>query len=566
MCVCVFVIAVIKREYTLDAHPRPEENCDLVPGLHLAFGLREPDQQYELFYKRNENGKAVEKVHTALDKGRTLYVCGVPGTGKSTAVWNGSIQWLSKQESRCKILWIHFFKRARCVCASIENDTARGIVIHSRIGVNANDSLERFLDDNHGEYSALILDSINEDPQDKFETCLNGNYRQDRRPHIFVASGKKSAPKPHEWDDGDLDTFEMPSWTYEDYCSACMRTDHTGTLLFEKQKSFICGDAEMRSEAVGLDTLVGEKYYYAGGSARWFFKTAPHDIIATIDHYLLECDKTKLAEVDVSLRAAQTVLALYRADRQTNEFNMPRFQYSIVSKLAMHQLVGQLDEKIMLQLVGTLGRLRNPSLDGWIFEAEFIWAIERGKDFCVKGLSYDAQQTVEATAKIEASEAERFKCRLEDVPRLKEVNGKFDLKDALEKTNNAFWITSKWNQETFDLVEFRRTGIIKDDGSIDVRLIFYQLTAALDKHEIKTKYLLEAINLFQKMKGIHVSNVQFIGLYPEGNPEPCFFYDCRNSAFAGADNAYGITVVAVYSVYMNYLQQERNPTSSSTKK
>ena len=59
----------------------------------------------------------------------------------------------------------------------------------------------------------------------------------------------------------------------------------------------------MRSEAVGLDTIVGEKYYYAGGSARWFFKTTPHVIMTTIDHYLLECDKTKLAEVDVSLKS-----------------------------------------------------------------------------------------------------------------------------------------------------------------------------------------------------------------------------------------------------------------------
>lgn len=173
-------------------------------------------------------------------------------------------------------------------------------------------------------------------------------------------------------------------------------------------------------------SLIDRHYYYAGGSARWFFTVSAEGIMKRVVEAVSRIPNlTNFACGDTGSLAPQFVNTLF----QQNERGESSFVSSYVTRKLAHKM-----EAKFLEMARNQHRLLNPSVNGFMFEYWVILQL-RSHDFMVE--SDDG--------------VENWGCGRES-PRF--VDYKDDAKaQPLQDAQMPCWlIPEKWNQGCFDIV------------------------------------------------------------------------------------------------------------------
>jgi hypothetical protein len=255
----------------------------------------------------------------------------------------------------------------------------------------------------------------------------------------------------------------MPSWTFEEYKDA-YSNQHFKESIKKEVFSSVDGEDE--------DEKLQSKYFVAGGSARWMFQFTLKDAIDDI--------KTQISKVGTDAALLLKGLAGERSNTSISHlfcsFNEATF---IISEFATRALAEKCEESFLISARNSK-LAQNPSFDGWILEAEFLYRL-RAKEVKVYKNNKDVHLSV----------AEKFSF--------------VDFSDIQKplSLDNVWFIPMRWNQACFDCVQ-----ALPDFG-----FRFIQVTRSMT-HTIKKKYVVDFLNHFVDTLSIKVNLIEFWFVVP----------------------------------------------------
>jgi hypothetical protein len=213
---------------------------------------------------------------------------GPPGTGKSSTVW----AWACSTSSACSVRWVHIpilggpalvdLEQSKIVrrAASYDLQTAiAGCTCH-----------------------ILILDGITHTKTEFLDSAFDW-MRQDVYQRIIIVSSLQVNIKPEGIAYEGGATFLMPSWTIEEYTEA-LKDDE-----FRNRVEPNLGD--------GVDLLekILNKYFLAGGSARWMFDFTPELVLNLIDEKISRVSDFSLLTKGLCGRYSHCIVSHFRSSQ-----------------------------------------------------------------------------------------------------------------------------------------------------------------------------------------------------------------------------------------------------------
>ncbi len=308
-------------------------------------------------------------------------VRGPPGTGKSTTTFAWT-QALVSSEGK-SVTWFHV--DSGNVVYRVDFEKKNSDVAYRTRGQKTINTLEEEIRDCTS--AVLVLDGVK--GNDTFKSSLSPSVRvwagmqAGKRTAVLVSSG--AAQELHIEDSVNSQTrnemFQNWSWTLEDYVCAFKRArlnSNFGERVTKKR--FVESTPGNTAAVVGRTDLndgilsdIDDKYFYAGGCARYFFGFSTDAVKSDITSAVNSLNKTNIAEVlNTGTSHDETrhrLISLFRPNENGNDTK------SIVSQFTVQKLVEHAGEKAILFLYG-MGAT-NPAFDGWVFEADFFFQCER---------------------------------------------------------------------------------------------------------------------------------------------------------------------------------------------
>ena len=311
----------------------------------------------------------------------------------------------------------------------------------------------------------------------------------------------------------------------------------------------------------GLLEEIDEKYYYAGGCARYFFGFSVDEVQASLKDAVDALSKTDVREV--LQRGSSHPESRHRLVAFFEEGGVVRKR--IVSQYAVRLLVEHMGED-SFPFLYSMGS-DNPSFEGWVFEADFFFQYERAREkqeqLILNGnelngevnvklnsepiLTFDHDDMVHkvhgqgggghVTVEIDTlpyrelqiqcgrvgllangkAEALRERLRahnnmdgnsqMEEMTASKRLE---ELRDNLRRGVSTMWKPKKWNQGGYD--SFYVFPDPKNENSVIIW--FFQVTRGAS-HGLKMKFFVEVAKLFLDA-GLQVSDCQIYFVVPAG--------------------------------------------------
>jgi hypothetical protein len=387
-----------------------------------------------------------------------LHVEGPPGTGKSTIAWAWAC-WQAKEKS---ILWVHRDHMSKGRIAYLSNE---GIVSFPAKA----DSLCSFIDDAAADI--VIVDGLTKDSKDLMGAALvwSDNDSQPSRKSVIVSSSQFVAPGEDYQANGVLE-FSMPSWTLRQYQSAC-RNDE-----FYKDIETRMGPGDEKEE------IIMNKFFAAGASARWMF-AFDYDTLVTkeIPTYIAKINDAKVLLAGMGGdRSLTTVNHLCMVNKDRKGF--------IVSEYAMRLIAEKCEQSFITEATAFADAYANPSLDGWVFELDFLLRLRLAKKHGHALIVYDD---------------------MAEEPWTVDSRKHFDKLAELEQIQLAdgMWLIPKrWNQGGYDAVQ-----VLENNG-----LRFVQVTRGAT-HSLKLDYFVKLITEVVKQR--QVASVEVVFVVPFGSAD-----------------------------------------------
>jgi len=260
----------------------------------------------------------------------------------------------------------------------------------------------------------------------------------------------------------EVELLEMPSWTFQEYEAAYANQDFKKSI-----KKDVFPDGENDAEKLE------DKYFVAGGSARWMFQFTLGDAIKDIE--------VQISKVGTD---AQLLLKGLEGERSNTSISHLFCSLSnetfIISEYATRALADKCEASFLTSARNSSLAL-NPSFDGWILEAEFIFRLRAAE---VKVYRDSTASHLPVASKI----------KFADFP---------DIKTLPEAFDNAWFIPMRWNQACFDSVQ-----ALPDFG-----FRFIQVTRS-KTHTLKKKYVVMFLDHFVKTLSRQVKFFEFWFIVP----------------------------------------------------
>jgi len=299
--------------------------------------------------------------------------------------------------------------------------------------------------------------------------------RQDHRRLIIISSLQLDI-KPEILRQHGGGVHFVPSWTLKEFQNAI------------ENKEFYTSVADVLGNGETPEEKLFHKYCYAGGSARWMFSLSIADVCADVEHYI-NCvsDKAVLSSGLTGTQSDVAINHLFMADHHKKPFLISEF---------VTRMLAETCESTFLKQAMMSDLINNPSFDGWILEADFLFQVRIAKQSQLKLLDFQSRSPNNQTPTISWEVAQRLHFR--DVVDL----------DGETLTENTWFIPLRWNQGCYDAVQ-----LLPDNG---VRII--QVTRA-DTHSLKLRYVVEMLNQIKACNfGIDSIEIAFV-LPSDKDPE-----------------------------------------------
>ena len=308
-----------------------------------AAGLASDGSAAALLFLRGE----VTDMWTFLDTpSKKMYlVQGPPGTGKSSTTWAWACRKAAGGGDGVSVLWVHL-ERGRGARVAVINGTMLTIVgrveMSTAVGIVRGWSLS----------TIVVLDGVVASIHDDISGAASvWVCRVEGRSLILVTSESLTIPAEQLTNMGAIEHRVM-SWSLEQYTAA---VQSSAAFANEVQ-------GRLGGDGVDIHEQLANKFFLAGGSARWMFGL---DVVAAttdIDKHLERVpDKQALLSGLQGARAAGSVNHLVqRVKRGT----------FLVSEYVARCLAETCE--IAFVVAARAQAQVNPSFDGWVFEMDFM--------------------------------------------------------------------------------------------------------------------------------------------------------------------------------------------------
>jgi hypothetical protein len=431
-------IQIVERE--LKIIKRASYTVNSVESFDLNFpGLVSSTEQVPLYF-RASSFKLFERL--LLPK-PIFMVQGPPGSGKSSMTW----VWATQLDSVC---WIHLDEFTAIVC-TYGGEKWQKYEESSKEVVNIVESCQ-----SHN----LILDGIVKDQHADLISFAVAKWCGKGKKLVLVCS-LQYVVKTETLQYHEVEVFQMPSWIFEEYKDAYSIEDFKKSI---KGDIFPEGEDEEKLE---------DKFFVAGGSARWMFQFTVKDAINDIE--------IQISRVGMD---AQLLLKGLQGERSNTSISHLFCSLSnetfIISEYATRALADKCEASFLTSARNSSLAL-NPSFDGWILEAEFIFRLRAAE---VKVYRDSTASHLPVASKI----------KFADFP---------DIKTLPEAFDNAWFIPMRWNQACFDSVQ-----ALPDFG-----FRFIQVTRS-KTHTLKKKYVVMFLDHFVKTLSRQVKFFEFWFIVP----------------------------------------------------
>lgn len=409
-----------------------------VHGLDAA-GLASDDSATLLFLRGE-----VTDMWNFLDTPSKMYlVQGPPGTGKSSATWAWACRKAADGGDGVSVLWVHLHRSGGATVAMVNGTTVTLIGKVKTLDVVG--IVERFSG------SVIILDGVvtttNEELRDASAVWVE---RAGRR-LVVVTSESLTIPGEELTSTGTIE-HKVMSWSLEQYAAAVQ------CAAFADEVQGRLGDG------VDIHEQLADKFFLAGGSARWMFGM---DVVAAttdIDKHLERVpDKQTLLSGLQGAKAAGSVNHLVqRVVRGT----------FLVSEYVARCLAETCE--IAFVVAARAQAQVNPSFDGWVFEMDFMARLR---------LAHDQQGTLKVSINStdedwDVAKLIRFQTPADLVGDRVAAPGPEVFTNQLAVGTNSWLIPKRWNQGGYDAAQV-----------LEKSLRFVQVTRA-GTHSLKLQYML----------------------------------------------------------------------------
>ena len=417
--------------------------------------------------------------------GSRLLVQGPPGTGKS------SIAWVWGCHTPGIVLWVHINRTEveMHVCLLDNGKPAASRWWVAPFKSEHLSALARIRAD------VLILDSVTNINRE-LALGFAADFKLAVSPprSTVVVTSAQLRVHPHEM--FHTTQWEMPSWTFPEYTAACGHTkfvNHVRQFLEPTPSQPALEpvqDPQGRVEQLlgpaapapvppkQLTVWLQEKFFLAGGSARWMFGTTVGELPGIIDNLLRFVEDAEgLANANSRDLAESTVGHLVMR-RDGNQYLVSHY---------VERRVALMNEHSFLRAASNLNiRYNNPAFDGWLLEFEFLSAVSsasrgtrlltlsnQGKDF---SLPVSSVQHVEWDGTVKN-------------PQL---------------TGGTWLVPKRWNQGGYDAAFIHNGGVH-----------FVQVTRA-ESHPLKVNYMKDLLDALGRLAGGPAWTVAVAVVTPSG--------------------------------------------------
>jgi hypothetical protein len=434
------------------------KTTQLVAGDVIDLDLSVPGltkyQRTSLYLRASSIALAVH-----LTRNTISLVQGSPGSGKSSMTWI----WACEQAaiSRKSVCWIHIDPVGGVACTSSGDEwSTKTLAISQQLAQVISESKE-------SDAEILVLDGLVQDIHQAIfiEPAFDWFMAKPNRKLVFVSSIQfsLSADFKHKL---DIFTFKMPSWKNEEYVMAYAIEGFRNSISEE----FLPGE--------DADEKISDKYYLAGGCARWMFERTVQEVIDEIKEHIsrIGTDMNLLLNGFEGIRANNSISHLFSMYANDEVF--------LVSEHVTRRLAEKCESEFLVHAMkSSLGK--NPSFDLWIFEADFLLQVRlAGESKEEKSKRIVVYPKLGKTENYWNVESRRF----------------FDTVDELEVPNgdlsNIWFIPQKWNQPCFDAVQVLSNNCFR----------FIQVTRS-KTHSLKFKYIVQFLNRFPIVQSFEICYV-----------------------------------------------------------
>ena len=237
----------------------------------------------------------------------------------------------------------------------------------------------------------------------------------------------------------------------QDLEQALVKDSETDNNSDDKDSGADCSDDKGET----LEEVVTEKYFFAGGSARFMFQFSLHELREELDIRMGAVDNNEWQYFAQNAVASSTPSAV---NTLMQEFNL---RCSPVSKYVLIHAYNYCREQLVMSVRAAAVSSGNPTLMGWAFELEQIHLIQtslNSKDPDIKYVTNGNGWSFRPTSEVEFDEK------------------KFQRYTCAPGSSIVIWCL-KWNQGCFDVAFF-----------MNATLITVQFTVS-EKHSLKPQYI-----------------------------------------------------------------------------
>ncbi len=308
-----------------------------IPLLDIA-GLDTEQNTQRMFVRKDW-----AEYWTTLMSNKSVFLTGPPGTGKSSLVWAWS---LYQAHNKVALRWIHL---TPFTFYAVDFSNGSYYSWNSDIA-----DLSTAL--SNCDASVLVVDGITHDrtlPIGKAESWWLDS-KQNRK-LIYVSSLQFVWGQEH-YDRLKMEKLVLPGWEEEDYLTAC-----------QQDAEFLKAVTPMLDTRISNDVkvLISAKVTIAGACARWMFGMNTDKARQDILRFIRKAGNAEQLIAGLcGTSSEQAVNHLITTTRDEHP--------SFVSLFVAREIGKKCDSKFVLYATQMSPRIRNGSMDGWIFQMDFL--------------------------------------------------------------------------------------------------------------------------------------------------------------------------------------------------
>ena len=353
-----------------------------------------------MIYMRKECNALWQKLSDfQKDTNERFYISGPPGSGKSSLAWN----WVVYCACKCNetIIWLHLFKTFPARFVVMKGKEGKFYRCGGDVVVK---SLKKLIKDSNCQF--VVIDGVTNESFDRF-FLDSFNVRK----IVYISS--LSVPFSLE-EMKDCQEFTMPSWSENDYDTACGNLDFVESIRHNL--------VDENNPDCDIEELRRNKFFLAGYCARWYFGMTVEIVTKDIK---LQIQKIKHKDYVKDLTGSRSEGAVNHLLANING------QDVLVSEYAARIITLKCELHLIKNFLGHDVVKKPPAFSGWVVELNFLARLRTSAASNAKEISVYSGTKMEVWSVKDYTEF-----------------------DPLNITQLAEWLIPKcWNQGGYDFIQ-----------------------------------------------------------------------------------------------------------------